>query len=103
MNRTTKELKLMALMISDLELNLKDLEIIQVEKELQALPDEELDKTLASRLTLPYPVNEQAMEQALGRIEEPELLRGEEAGSVSETIDASYELRSGEHEGEHED
>ena len=98
MNRTTKERKLMALMISDLELNLKELEIIQVEEELQALPDEELDKTLASRLNLPYPVNEQAMEQALGRIEEPELLRGEEAGSVSGTTDASYELPPGEHE-----
>ena len=87
MNRTTKERKLMAIMVSDLELNLKEPEIIQVVEELRALPDEELDKTLASRLNLPYPVNEQAMEQALGRIEEPELLRGEETGSVSGTID----------------
>jgi hypothetical protein len=47
---------------------------------LRALPDEELDKTLASRLNLPYPVNEQAMEQALDRIEEPDLLRGENEG-----------------------
>jgi hypothetical protein len=98
MDRTTKERKLMALMISDLELNLEELEMIQVEEELRALPDEELDKTLASRLNLLYPVNEQAMEQALGRIEEPGLLRGEEAGSVSGTTDVSYELRPGEHE-----
>jgi hypothetical protein len=82
MNRTTKERKLMALMISDLELDLKEPEMIQVEEELRALPDEELDKTLASRLNLPYPVNEQTTEQALGRIEEPDLLRGEEADTL---------------------
>ena len=80
MNRTTKERKLMSLMISDLELNLREPEMIQVVEELRALPGEELDKTLASRLNLPYPVNEQAMEQALGRIEEPDLLRGEDEG-----------------------
>ena len=78
MNRTTKERKLMALMITDLELDLKEPEMIQVVEELRALPDEELDKTLASRLNLPYPVNGQTMEQALDRIEEPDLLRGEE-------------------------
>jgi hypothetical protein len=72
----------MALMISDLELDLKEPEMIQVEEELRALPDEELDKTLASRLNLPYPVNEQTTEQALGRIEEPDLLRGEEADTL---------------------
>jgi hypothetical protein len=82
LNRTTKERKLMALMISDLELDLKEPEMIQVEEELRALPDEELDKTLASRLNLPYPVNEQTTEQALGRIEEPDLLRGEEADTL---------------------
>jgi hypothetical protein len=80
MNRTTKERKLMGLMINDLELNLREAEMIQVVEELRALPDEELDKTLASRLNLPYPVNEQAMEQALDRIEEPDLLRGENEG-----------------------
>jgi hypothetical protein len=80
MNRTTKERKLMGLMINDLELNLREAEMIQVVEELRALPDEELDKTLASRLNLPYPVDEQAMEQALDRIEEPDLLRGENEG-----------------------
>ena len=68
----------MALMITDLELDLKEPEMIQVVEELRALPDEELDKTLASRLNLPNPVNGQTMEQALDRIEEPDLLRREE-------------------------
>jgi hypothetical protein len=80
MNRTTKERKLMSLMISDLELNLREPEMTQVVEELRALPGEELDKTLASRLNLPYPINEQAMEQELDRIEEPDILRGEDEG-----------------------
>jgi hypothetical protein len=98
-DRSTKERKLMALMISDLELNLTEPEMIEVETEVRALPDEELDRTLASRLNLPYPVDEQAMEQALSRIEEPELPPSGEAGSVSATTDTSHELRPAEREG----
>ena len=66
-DRSTKERKLMALMISDLELDLVQPQMIEVEEEVRALPDEELDRTLASRLDLPYPADEQAMEQALSR------------------------------------
>ena len=98
-DRRTKERKLMALMITDLELDLEEPEMIEVEEELRALPDEELNKTLASRLDLPYPVAEQAMEQALSHIEEPKLPLGGEAGSDSGTTDTSDELRPGEHEG----
>ena len=75
-DRSTKERKLMALMISDLELDLEQPGMIGVGEEVRALPDEELDRTLASRLDLPYPVDEQAMEQALTHIEEPELALG---------------------------
>jgi hypothetical protein len=98
-NRATKERKLMTLMISDLELNLTEPEMIEVETEVRTLPDEELDRTLAGRLNLPYPVDEQAMEQALSRIEEPEPPLGGKAGSVSATTDMSHELRPAEHEG----
>jgi len=80
MDRSTKERKLIALMISDLELDLTESEMIEVEREVRALPDEELDRTLASRLDLPYPVDEQAMGQALSRIEDPELRAGEHEG-----------------------
>ncbi len=97
-DRSTKERKLMALMISDLELNLTESEMIEVEEEVRALPDEELDRTLASRLNLPYPVDEQAIEQALSRIEDPEPLLGGEEGSVAGTADMSDELRRAEHE-----
>jgi hypothetical protein len=80
MDRSTKERKLIALMISDLELDLTEPEMIELEQEVHALADEELDRTLASRLGLAYPVDEQAMEQALSRIEVPELRAGEQEG-----------------------
>lgn len=105
-DRSTKERKLMALMISDLGLNLTEPEMIEVEQEVRALPDEELDRTLASRLNLPYPVDEPAMEQALSLVEdpepplkEPELPLSGEEGSVSGTTHMSYEPRPAEHEG----
>ena len=97
-DRSTKERKLMTLMITDLKLNLEELEMIEVEEEVRVLPDEELDRTLASRLDLPYPTDEQAMEQALSRIEEPELPRGGEVDSVSGTTGINNELRPGDHE-----
>jgi hypothetical protein len=89
MDRSTKERKLIALMISDLELDLTEPEMIELEQEVHALADEELDRTLASRLGLAYPVDEQAMEQVLSRIGEPEPLLGGEEGSVSGTTDMS--------------
>ena len=99
MDRTTKERKLIALMISDLELDLTEPEIIEAEQEVHALPDEELDRTLSSRLGLAYPVDEQAIEQALSHIEEPELALGSETGSVSGTTDTGHEPRPEEQEG----
>jgi MoxR-like ATPase len=98
-DRRTKERKLMTLMITDLELDLEQPEMIEVEQEVRALPDEELDRTLASRLDLPYPADEQEMEQSLSRLEEPELTLGGETGSVSGTAGIGHELRPGEHEG----
>ena len=98
-DRSTKERKLMALMISDLELNLEEAERIEVEQEVRSLPDEELDRTLASRLDLPYPVDEQEMERALSRIEVSELALKGKLGGDSGTTDASREPRAGEHRG----
>jgi hypothetical protein len=70
-DRSTKERKLIVLMTTDLELDVEDREMVEVEEEVRAQPDEELHRTLVSRLNLPYPVDEEAMEQALSRIEEP--------------------------------
>jgi len=55
---------------------------------VRSLPDEELDRTLASRLDLPYPVDERELGRALSRIEVPEL------GGDSGTTDASREPRA---------
>src|SRR5215207_4335226 len=98
-DRGTKERNLIALMISDLELNLEVAEMIEIEQEVRSLPDEELDRTLASRLDLPYPVDEQEMERALSRIEVPELALKGKLGDDSRITDASREPRAGEHRG----
>jgi hypothetical protein len=98
-DRSTKERKLMALIISDLELNLEEAQMIEVGQEVRSLPDEELDRTLASRLDLPYPVDEQEMGQALTRIEVPELALKGELGGDSGTTEASRKPRAGEHRG----
>src|SRR5215213_5563662 len=89
MDRSTKERKLIALMITDLELNLEEPELIEVQEEVRALPDEELDKTLASRLDLPFPVDEQAMERAVRHIEEPNIPHGGEPDGTSGATDMS--------------
>jgi len=98
-DRSMKERKLMALMITDLELDLGEMEMVEVQEEVRALPDEELDRTLASRLELPYPLDEQALERASSHIEDPEPRSRGEASSVSGTTDTSPELRPEEDEG----
>src|SRR3712207_7238857 len=57
MNRRTKERKLVALMVNDLGIaDVEEPEMARLSDEVRALSDEELDRTLASRLDLPYPV-----------------------------------------------
>ena len=73
MDRSTKERKLMSLIINDLELDLTESEMIELQQEVHDLPEEELDRSLASRLDLPYPLDERAVEQVVSRSEEPEL------------------------------
>ena len=53
-DRRTKERKLVALMANDMGIaDLNEPEMITMEEEVRALPDEELDKVLAKRLELP--------------------------------------------------
>lgn len=99
-DRRTKERKLVALMVNDLEAaNLSEPEMTQVEEEVRSLPNEELDKTLALRLDLPHPVNEEVMDQVLARVEEPERLTQEGLGGFTGAPDMSHEPRPGEREG----
>ena len=100
MNRRTKERKLVALMVRDLgTAEFGEPEMVKIEGEVRDLPDEELDKTLASRLDLPYPVDAEVMDWALARIEEPEWLSKERPGGFTGAPDMSHEPRPEEREG----
>ncbi len=96
MEREIKERKLVALMVNDLGIaDIEEPEMARLGEEVRALPDEELDRTLASRLDLPYPVDAEVLERALGRVEEPERLSGGFTGAP----DMSHEGRPEEREG----
>jgi hypothetical protein len=92
-DRMAKERKLVALMINDLGSNLSEPEVVAAEEEVRALPDEELDRILAERLDLPYPVDEEVLERALARIEEPERPSLEGPGGFTGAPDMSHEPR----------
>ena len=96
MDRATKERKMVALMVKDLGIaDTDEQEMVKVNEEVAALPDEELDRTLAGRLDLPYPVDEEVLERALNRVEEPERLSEGYTGAP----DMSHEGRPEEREG----
>jgi hypothetical protein len=98
-NRETKERKLLALMVVDLGVDTEP-EVAGMEEEVSALPDEELDKTLAGRLDLPYPVDAEVLDRTLARVEEPERLSGREPGGFTGAPDMSHEPRPGERRSE---
>jgi hypothetical protein len=91
-NRETKERKLLALMVGDLSVAAEP-EVASIEEEVRALPDEELDKTLAGRLDLPYPVDAEVLDRALARVEEPDRLSGRGPGVFTGAPDMSHEPR----------
>ena len=96
MDRATKERKMIALMINDLGIaDTDEQEMVKVNEEVGALSEEDLDRTLAGRLDLPYPVDEEVLERALNRVEEPERLSEGFTGAP----DMSHEPRPEEREG----
>jgi hypothetical protein len=103
MDRTSRERKLVALMVNDFGVaDVEEAEMVRINEEVRSLSDEELDRTLASRLDLPYPVAAEVMERALGRVEEPERLSAEGPGGFTGAPDMSHEGRPGEREGREE-
>jgi hypothetical protein len=96
-DRGTRERKLVALMVGDLGAD-TELEVASMEEEVRALPDEELDKTLAGRLNLPYPVDAEVLDRALSRVEEPERLSERSPGGFTGAPDMSHEPRPDERE-----
>ncbi|MDQ3639424.1 MAG: hypothetical protein M3426_15830 [Actinomycetota bacterium] len=100
-DRQTKERKLTALMINDLGIaDTEEPEMVKMEEEVRSLPDEELDRTLAERLDLPYPVDAEVLDRALARVEEPERLSEGGSGGFTGAPDMSHEPRPEERRGE---
>jgi hypothetical protein len=97
-DRHTRERKLIALIVNDLGAS-SEPDASTLEKEVAALSDEELDRTLAGRLDLPYPVDEDVLDRALARVEEPEELSGRSPGGFTGAPDMSHDPRPEEREG----
>jgi hypothetical protein len=95
-DRNTKERKLIALMLNDLASSMGHDDLSQAEAEVKALRDEEIDRTLASRLNLTYPIDEEALDAALLHVEEPETRSGS-PGNITAAPDMSHEPGPGEH------
>ena len=95
-DRNTKERKLIALMLNDLASSMGHGDLSQAEAEVRALSDEEVDRTLVSRLDLPYPTDEEALDAALLHVEEPETHSGS-PGNLTAAPDMSHEPGPGEH------
>ena len=97
-DRATKERKLVALMVNDLGHAFRKEEMAGLREEVGALPDAELDRTLAERLDLPHPADEETLDRALLHVEEPEVLSDDAAGGFTGAPDMSHEPRPKERE-----
>jgi hypothetical protein len=82
---------MLALMVNDLGVaDVEEAEMARMEREIGDLPEDELDKTLATRLDLPYPVDAEVLDRALSRVQEPEKLS---QGGFTGAPDMSHEPR----------
>jgi hypothetical protein len=97
-DRPTKERKLVALMVNDFEASMNLQDLSRAEEEVRALPDDELDKTLATRLDLPHPTDEEALDAALLHVREPETPSGS-PGDLTGAPDMSHNPGPGENTG----
>ena len=97
-DRTAKERKLVALMLNDMGTDLGEKEMVRMEDEVRALDEEDLDRTLAGRLALPYPVDADVMDRALARVQEPERSSEIGRGGFTGAADLSHEARPEERE-----
>ena len=96
-DRATKERKLLALMVNDLGPGFGKGEVSGLGEEVRALSDEDLDGTLAERLGLPHPADEETLNRALLHVEEPEILSA--GNDLTGAPDMSHEPRPEEREG----
>jgi hypothetical protein len=94
-DRETKERKLIALMVNDLGPGFGKKEMANLQEEVGALSDSDLDETLAGRLDLHPSASEEALEQALIHVEERP---GGDQESFTGAPDMSHEPRPEERE-----
>ena len=97
-DRATKERKLVALMVNDLGPGFGEGEMAGLREEVRTLADADLDGTLAERLGLPDPADEEALNRALLHVEEPEIISGKDEGGFTGAPDMSHEPRPEERE-----
>jgi hypothetical protein len=97
-DRETKERKLVALMVNDLGTD-SEPEMVQLEEEVRTIAEEDLNSTLSSRLDLPYPVDEEVLDRALARVEEPERISQGATCEFTGAPDMSHEPRPDERQG----
>src|SRR5215208_4989187 len=95
-DRQTREHKLIALMVNDLGPGFGEREMVALEQEVRALPDDELRNTLVGRLDLPRSVDEETLEDTLLHVEEPEEIS---RGEFTRAPDMSHEPRPEERRG----
>lgn len=98
-NRSTKERKLISLMVNDLEAaELSESQMTTLTSEVESLSEDELDRILTSRLGLPHDTDEESLEDALNRVAEPELISGSGPQDFTRAPDMSHEPRPEERE-----
>ena len=95
-DRQTQERKLIALMVNDLGPGFGEQEMVELERDVRALSDDELRNTLVTRLDLPRSVDDESLEEALRHVEEPEEISG---GEFTRAPDMSHEPRPEERKG----
>lgn len=99
MDRETKNRKLVALMVNDLGIaDMKEGEMRRMNQEVEALSEDELNRTLATRVGLAQPVDETALEDALNLVEEPERASQDGPDGFTGAPDMSHEARPEERE-----
>ena len=94
-DRETKERKLVALMANDMEASMGREDFSEAAQEVNALPDEELDRMLASRLNVPDPTDQQALDDALRHVPEREV-DSDSIGNMTGAPDMSHNPGPGE-------
>jgi hypothetical protein len=99
-DRRERENGLIALMVKDIgDRQPPEMDILTIEQEVRDLSDEDLERTLCSRLGLAYPVDPEELDAALSDIDRQEHLSPEGVEGYTKAPDLSHEPRPEERPG----